>query len=126
MSQATREIELADPITYMRLHNEAVLTRDPLGELPYTDEKIDNTIEGTNPYAYPQSDWRDMLLKDYTMNQRLNMNVSGGGKVARYFVAGSFNQDNGILEVDNRNNRSEEHTSELQSLMRISYAVFCL
>src|SRR3546814_2302552 len=26
----------------------------------------------------------------------------------------------------NRPNRSEEHTSELQSLMRISYAVFCL
>src|SRR3546814_5546184 len=26
----------------------------------------------------------------------------------------------------NRNERSEEHTSELQSLMRISYAVFCL
>src|SRR3546814_6556502 len=25
-----------------------------------------------------------------------------------------------------RLNRSEEHTSELQSLMRISYAVFCL
>src|SRR3546814_1942184 len=25
-----------------------------------------------------------------------------------------------------RQNRSEEHTSELQSLMRISYAVFCL
>src|SRR3546814_8696465 len=25
-----------------------------------------------------------------------------------------------------RNHRSEEHTSELQSLMRISYAVFCL
>src|SRR3546814_1003404 len=28
-------------------------------------------------------------------------------------------------EVD-RSRRSEEHTSELQSLMRISYAVFCL
>src|SRR3546814_2116000 len=26
----------------------------------------------------------------------------------------------------NADNRSEEHTSELQSLMRISYAVFCL
>src|SRR3546814_1938727 len=26
----------------------------------------------------------------------------------------------------NRRSRSEEHTSELQSLMRISYAVFCL
>src|SRR3546814_9672457 len=30
------------------------------------------------------------------------------------------------LEVAQRKNRSEEHTSELQSLMRISYAVFCL
>src|SRR3546814_5016569 len=29
-------------------------------------------------------------------------------------------------EVDVRFGRSEEHTSELQSLMRISYAVFCL
>src|SRR3546814_1798091 len=32
------------------------------------------------------------------------------------------NQENRWLEVG----RSEEHTSELQSLMRISYAVFCL
>src|SRR3546814_2230026 len=28
--------------------------------------------------------------------------------------------------TSNRGDRSEEHTSELQSLMRISYAVFCL
>src|SRR3546814_9780198 len=30
------------------------------------------------------------------------------------------------LQVLARDTRSEEHTSELQSLMRISYAVFCL
>src|SRR3546814_10694643 len=30
------------------------------------------------------------------------------------------------VEIPLRRNRSEEHTSELQSLMRISYAVFCL
>src|SRR3546814_4166285 len=28
--------------------------------------------------------------------------------------------------IDEERDRSEEHTSELQSLMRISYAVFCL
>src|SRR3546814_3195548 len=33
------------------------------------------------------------------------------------------NIDDGFWEY---NSRSEEHTSELQSLMRISYAVFCL
>src|SRR3546814_5166929 len=32
----------------------------------------------------------------------------------------------GILQAVTRDDRSEEHPSELQSLMRISYAVFCL
>src|SRR3546814_6841980 len=32
----------------------------------------------------------------------------------------------GLIAPDRRLKRSEEHTSELQSLMRISYAVFCL
>src|SRR3546814_3922977 len=31
-----------------------------------------------------------------------------------------------VAKVENVSPRSEEHTSELQSLMRISYAVFCL
>src|SRR3546814_2832607 len=31
-----------------------------------------------------------------------------------------------IVRVATKDDRSEEHTSELQSLMRISYAVFCL
>src|SRR3546814_5042390 len=34
--------------------------------------------------------------------------------------------DPGAIIADDRIRRSEEHTSELQSLMRISYAVFCL
>src|SRR3546814_3507130 len=33
-------------------------------------------------------------------------------------------QRGGVGDIDRK--RSEEHTSELQSLMRISYAVFCL
>src|SRR3546814_8744286 len=32
----------------------------------------------------------------------------------------------GVYQLYKRQLRSEEHTSELQSLMRISYAVFCL
>src|SRR3546814_5420460 len=31
-----------------------------------------------------------------------------------------------VIDGGNTSSRSEEHTSELQSLMRISYAVFCL
>src|SRR3546814_7004616 len=35
-------------------------------------------------------------------------------------------QTRDALKVEHGSFRSEEHTSELQSLMRISYAVFCL
>src|SRR3546814_1819436 len=35
-------------------------------------------------------------------------------------------EDRLIGQVGHARERSEEHTSELQSLMRISYAVFCL
>src|SRR3546814_10029294 len=39
----------------------------------------------------------------------------------------SFRGDPGIIQQNAfKGERSEEHTSELQSLMRISYAVFCL
>ena len=102
-STPTRRIEMADPITYMLMGNEAARTRDPLAFIPYSQEKIANTGTG-NPYVYPATDWADMMFRNFSTNQRLNVNISGGGKIARYYVAASFNNDNGILKVDNRNN----------------------
>src|SRR3546814_2645466 len=44
----------------------------------------------------------------------------------RQLVVIQFLADAGVLHLVGDLARSEEHTSELQSLMRISYAVFCL
>jgi len=104
ISQATKNVELADPITYMNLHNESILTRNPLAAPRYPQAEIDNRIAGTNPYVFPITDWQNEILKNSTVNRRANLNVSGGSQAARYYVAGTFNQDNGILKVDNRNN----------------------
>lgn len=116
MSQATKNIELADPITYMRLANEASYARNPLGGYLYQQSKIDNTIRGTDPIAFPTTDWQEMLLKKYTMNQRYNLNVSGGGRVARYFVAGALNQDHGIMKVNPMNNFNSNANLKTYSL----------
>src|SRR3546814_6988111 len=49
------------------------------------------------------------------------------GNTSRYVTAGHADLVQQIaIGSDKRVVRSEEHTSELQSLMRISYAVFCL
>ena len=104
LSAPTRDLELADPITYMKLNNEAITTREPLGEHLYSEDKIYNTVSGSGSYIYPSTDWKSELLKNYTMNQRMNLSISGGGDLVTYYVAGSYTHDNGILKVDKRNN----------------------
>jgi TonB-linked SusC/RagA family outer membrane protein len=105
VSGNTQNFKLADNITYMKLANEAVITRTPLGVTPYSEEKIAQTAKpGADPYLYPSNDWMKKLIKNYTTNQRYNLNLSGGGKVAQYYVAGTYNIDNGILNIDKINN----------------------
>ena len=97
-SAHSKEVEIADPLTFMKLHNEAVRTRNPDGALPYLESAIAAREKGLNPMAYPMVDWKDMLFKDFTTNYRGNMSLSGGGRVARYYVALSYSRDNGILK----------------------------
>ncbi|MDR2038422.1 MAG: SusC/RagA family TonB-linked outer membrane protein, partial [Bacteroidales bacterium] len=99
----TKNIEFADPITYMRLGNEAVLTRDPLGELPYSQFKIQGTLDKVDKYLFPATDWRKELMKNYVTMPRVNLNIRGGKDELRYYLSGTFNQDNGILKNDKRN-----------------------
>lgn len=103
-SAPTKNVELTDPITYMRMENEAVTTRNPLEITPYLESKIDNTESGIDPLAFPTTDWRKELFKRYAHNQRVNFNLTGGGAVAQYYLAGTYNQDNGVLRVNGKNN----------------------
>src|SRR3546814_3037941 len=49
-----------------------------------------------------------------------------GGRIAANGLGGIAHHRDALLQSIQLLDRSEEHTSELQSLMRISYAVFCL
>src|SRR3546814_5508060 len=52
--------------------------------------------------------------------------VRGGERAQRGTRTVAGEEVDVLVERDSLGERSEEHTSELQSLMRISYAVFCL
>lgn len=104
-SAPTKSLQIADPITYMRLHNEALTTRNALGGRIYSLEKILISEDpNRNKMAYPTVNWFDELIEDYTLNSRFNFNLSGGGKIARYYLASTINTDNGNLKIDPRNN----------------------
>ena len=104
ISSPTTNIDLADPVTYMKSYNEAIATRDPLGDLMYSNDKIEQTGKpNANRLIYPSNDWHDMLFKDYSNSKRANVSIRGGGKVASYYISGAFTHDTGILNVDKRN-----------------------
>lgn len=104
ISAPTDVVELADPVTYMKSYNEAISTRDPLGELMYTYDKIEQTGKpGANRLIYPANDWYDMLFKNFATSYRANVSARGGGKVATYYVSGAYTEDTGVLKVDKRN-----------------------
>lgn len=124
ISQPTQTIELADPVTYMKAYNESIATRDPLKELMYSYDKIEQTGKpNANRYIYPMNDWYSMLFKDNATSFRANVSARGGGSVATYYVAGGFTQDTGILNVDKRNsfnNNIDQKTYTLRSNVDIN------
>src|SRR3546814_1680370 len=70
--------------------------------------------------------WRPQIRARRTEARLTNGEVSVSGKAAGFdytlsLANDSFRNGNAGQEI-----RSEEHTSELQSLLRISYADFCL
>jgi TonB-linked SusC/RagA family outer membrane protein len=100
----TRMNEMLDALTYMRMYNEARITRNPKLGTYYSEQKIQSTARGDNPMIYPNLDWYNMLFNKSTANKKANINISGGGQVATYFVSGGYDNENGLLKVDNRNN----------------------
>ncbi|MCY4561266.1 MAG: TonB-dependent receptor [Flavobacteriaceae bacterium] len=123
MSRPTDEVEIADPVIYMEMFNEAIRTRDPLEPVPFSQEKIDQTRLGTNPLLYPAVDWQEALFKNQTINSRVNVSFRGGGPIARYYVSGALSRDNGILEVprvSNFNNNIDLRKAQLRSNININ------
>lgn len=91
--------DFVDGATWMELYNEAQMTRDPsLTQGRYSQDRIDATRTGINPYIYPDVDWADQIFKDYAMNQRANINISGGGPKVTYYMSLNVNHDTGLLD----------------------------
>lgn len=99
-SYNTRTItpEFVDGFQYASLLNEARVTRN-LGVL-YQPVELEIIRNNLDPNLYPNVDWQDILLKDGAMSYRANLNISGGGETARYYVSMAYTQDEGMYKTD--------------------------
>lgn len=96
VNQLSKVPEMTDGITYMKLFNEAV-SRPGSGGTPYSDEKIENTMKGLNPYIYPNVNWYDELFKKNSFSQRANFNIRGGNSRVDYFMSAGVKHSDGNM-----------------------------
>src|SRR3546814_9652228 len=92
----------------------------PAGRLFYTDDGDGPACILIHSLGLSSAMWRSTVarLRDRRRVLAIDCRAHGRSTAERF----SFD---GVVD-DLERLRSEEHTSELQSLMRISYAVFCL
>lgn len=56
----------------------------------YTQEQLELYSNGTDPINYPNTDWKSLIIKDWGLQQRHNLNLSGGTEKVKYFVSGGY------------------------------------
>ena len=78
---------------------------------PYQDTTVKPNFSADGSYLgdysqaerYPNVDWQDELFKKYTFSYNTNLNISGGTKFVKYFVAFDFQNEGDMTRIwDNR------------------------
>ena len=123
MSSPSKINSFLGAVDYMELYNRAQRTRDQSANLLYSKQKIEGTRNGLNPNIYPDVDWYSELFKDFAVNKRLNINISGGGEVAQYYLSVTNANETGLLKIDplnNFNNNIDINRSNLRANININ------
>ena len=95
VQQVSTFIKMIDSYTYATLYNQAQRS-DGIAEdqLRFSPEALAHFKSGDQPMLYPNTNWLDYVMKPMAPQSQHNVSVSGGDKVARYFVSvGAFTQD---------------------------------
>jgi TonB-linked SusC/RagA family outer membrane protein len=67
-------------------------------ELYTSDKEIEYYRTGEYPYAYPNQDWHDIMLKDFAISNRANITARGGTERVKFFTSVSYNHVGDIFE----------------------------
>lgn len=88
----TKKPQMTDASRWAEMYNEAY------GKEYYTAAEIQKYRDGSDPDLYPNVDWFDALFDKMAENQRVNLSVTGGGELVKYYVSGSFYNESSIFK----------------------------
>lgn len=91
-TQPTKRPQMLGSAEWAELYNEAY------GRQYYSPEDIEKYRTNADPDLYPNVDWFDALFDDMAANQRVNLNITGGSDIVKYYVSGAFYNESSIYK----------------------------
>ena len=58
--------------------------------------------DGSDPIRFPSTRWADYIMKDVTLQQQHNLNISGGTDRVKYFISAGYYSQGGLFKEFNR------------------------
>jgi TonB-linked SusC/RagA family outer membrane protein len=95
--QSIKKPSFLNAYDYASLYNEALVND---GKQPvYSQNDLDLYKNGNDPQGHPDINWQDQVLKKQSPYQRYDLAISGGRKVARYFVNLDYLNQEGLFKT---------------------------
>lgn len=66
----------------------------------YSDYALERYLLQDDPKRYPDNDWNEINLNKYALMQRHNLNVSGAGRMSKYFVNAGYLRQGGQFKTE--------------------------
>lgn len=85
-----------DAVTTVNMANVAYRNAKSFGSL-FSDNVIRKYADQSNPLRYPDVNWSDIMLKDFSSSVNTDMNFSGGTDKLRYYLGVGYVHDGSIV-----------------------------
>ncbi|MDR1407464.1 MAG: TonB-dependent receptor [Tannerella sp.] len=101
----TRLPEMANAFEYATMMNDINRYR---GNAPWkTEEELQKYKDGSDPWGYPDTDYYDVCIKEFSPIYRHDVSISGGNDRSKYYVNLSANGEDGLYK--NSGNRYDQY-----------------
>ncbi|MES2649535.1 MAG: TonB-dependent receptor [Bacteroidota bacterium] len=96
VNKVTRLPDNLGSYEYGTLYNEAKLNDNPNATPEFSNERLELFKSGTDPDAYPNTDWMGLVLGGSATRMQHNVSLSGGSEKVKYFTSLGYLDDKGL------------------------------
>ena len=69
----------------------------------YTEEQLQKYKDHSDPWNYPDTDWRKLVLKNFAPTQKHNISMSGGTETNQYYISLGHLDQNSLYRTNTHN-----------------------